>query len=132
VSPQSHKHSAMDKATKAWSMVVRARDRYCQSCGKPGVPNSQGLPIGGLDAAHIFTRNHFPTRVDERNGVALCRPCAMDFTEHPARWRTWARDHVGQELFDELQALSNSLDRPDWTAEVARLRRRLDHLRSAA
>jgi hypothetical protein len=125
VSPQSHKHSAMDKATKAWSLVVRARDRACQCCGRAGEANSQGLPVLGLDAAHIFSRNHFPTRVDERNGLALCRSCHQDFGAHPARWLTWARDHIGQELFDELQALSNSLDRPDWTAEVARLRRRL-------
>lgn len=117
-------------ADRLWSLVVRVRDRACQRCGRLGAPNADGLPVDGLEAAHIFRRAYGNTRLDERNGIALCGPCHREFTVGPVMaWWTWARDHVGQQAFDLLSAKAASLDRPDWPADTVELRDRLAALR---
>lgn len=113
-------------ADRLWSLVVRARDRACQRCGRLGMRNAHGLPVDGLEAAHIFRRGYGNTRLDERNGIALCGECHREFTNGPlTSWWTWARDHVGQQAFDLLSEKAASLERPDWAAQTVELRDRL-------
>lgn len=113
---------AKAEATRLHSLVVRTRDRCCQGCARPGYLNADGLPVMGLECAHILRRGLASTRTDERNGIALCSWCHADFTARPMAWLGWARDHVGQDVFDDLEAKSKDLSAVDWLAEVVRLR----------
>jgi hypothetical protein len=120
-----------EKADKAWSIVVRARDGACQACGIRGVYSSEHLPVLGLTAAHIVRRGYNNTRTDEDNGVALCPECHDDFELHT--WRTWVIGRIGQAAYDVLWAKARALDVPpvDWPAELGRLRQRISALRKA-
>ena len=113
--------SAKQTATTLWSEVVRARDAQCRNCGAAGQRNHRGLPVKGLEAAHIIRRGYGHTRTDERNGVALCPLCHGMFTRNPHIWEAWVPTEVGADLLAELQAKAKRTDHVDWDAEVSRL-----------
>ncbi len=127
--------SSKDEATRLHSLLVRARAGCCEKCGQPGGLNASGLPVLGLQCAHIVRRGYLNTRTDERNGVAFCTPDAAFFTENHQRFLTWVVPRIGHDTFTELVAKANSLevaDKPDWPTEASRLRRLLQRLTRAA
>lgn len=113
--------SARSTADRLWSDVVRARDGRCRNCGHAGHRNARGLPVKGLEAAHIIRRGYGHTRTDERNGVSLCPTCHAMFTHNPEVWEAWVPTEIGEELFSELRTKAKRTDHVDWDAEVSRL-----------
>jgi 5-methylcytosine-specific restriction endonuclease McrA len=73
------KHAA-DRLTADY---VKAREPMCRNCGS----------MGPLDWAHVFSRRHLSIRWDLANSMALCRTCHTFFTNKPAEWEQWCRDH---------------------------------------
>lgn len=86
---------------RLWSLVIKARDKKCQWCGKKE---------GKLDAHHIITkaRSGFAGRWDIQNGVLLCfychrGKCHGSYIVEYADWiRCWLHD---QDMdYDQLKA----------------------------
>jgi hypothetical protein len=113
--------SARDTADRLWRDVIRARDGRCRKCGSGGGRNHQGLPVVGLEAAHVLRRGYGHTRTDERNGVALCHLCHAGFTRDPDGWAEWITAELGEELLRTLRMKAKNTGHVDWDAEVARL-----------
>lgn len=127
-------NTARTSAVKLWSQVVRARVGCCQRCGVAGERSKENLPIAGLDAHHVISRNHANTASDERNGVSLCRSCHGWAHGHPIDFLYWWIEEVGgRDVWDDLWLrANNTLHRPDFAAEVGRLRQALYQIRRAA
>jgi 5-methylcytosine-specific restriction endonuclease McrA len=95
---KSHGERTADETA---SRIVRERDRYCVSCGRP--PS---------DAAHIHGRSRHQIRwlVGETtrtpgNIVALCRPCHDFYGRHPDLWRAFI-DEKWPGLWRELEQVN--------------------------
>lgn len=91
---------AKRKLDKLWSEIVRKRDGKCTFCGRED---------GKLDANHIMSRRHLATRWDVRNGNALCFTCHRRFHDDPVSGCNKAMNHVGLEIFCELQTMSRTI-----------------------
>ena len=82
-----------------FSLLIRARDVYCQRCGTLGEP---------LDCAHFHRRGHKSVRFDPRNAILLCRDChrlydgalRQEFARHQEK-------RLGVEVLADLQQDAN-------------------------
>lgn len=124
--------SAKSTADSLWRDVVRARDGRCRNCGLAGHRNARGLPVKGLEAAHIIRRAYGHTRTDERNGLALCPGCHLMFTVNPDVWEVWVPTEIGRPLLAALRAKAAQTTHVDWDAEVSRLAAIHERLLAAA
>lgn len=116
-----------------FSLLVRARDGRCAACGTRGRPNSAGLPVIGLECAHIIGRRYSATRVDPDNALALCGLCHRHYTDHPFAWENFVIKLRGRDEWDRLVAKSHDpLAKIDWAEETKRLRDELRPLLAAA
>jgi 5-methylcytosine-specific restriction endonuclease McrA len=90
------------KADTLFSLEVRERDKFtCQKCGKQGK---------FVHCAHIFSRNSLSTRYDLRNAVTLCYYCHIIWAHRcPAEFTLWAKDKIGNKIFETLRKLSQKL-----------------------
>lgn len=84
-----------NKADRLWSEAVRARDGFCQRCGRQP-------PEIVLQAAHVLSRRYKAIRWDLRNGLALCLGCHHFAHKQPVEWDWFVRDRLG-EMYDELR-----------------------------
>ena len=96
------------KLDNLWSKAIRAQG-YCEYCGRKE-------PEVTLHAHHIFSRRHFSTRWDVRNGVCLCTGCHL-YKAHKdiQEFADWVREHIGDTMLDILRVKANSLS--DYTKE---------------
>lgn len=126
---------ARNRADDLFSLLVRARAGRCavEDCTQIGRPNAQGLPVIGLECAHIMPRRFSATRVDEDNAVALCLEHHRHFTAHPFAWENWVIARIGRPAWDSLRAKAHDpRARVDWAVEAVRLRGDLQRLVRAA
>lgn len=87
---------------KLWSQAVRKKG-YCEYClRKP--------PEVVLHAHHIYSRRHYQTRWDLRNGVCLCNGCHL-YKAHKdiQEFSDWVRAHFGSTHIELLKNEVNSL-----------------------
>lgn len=79
-----------------WSKSIRQKG-YCELCGKRP-------PEVVLHAHHIFSRRHFSTRWDVRNGVCLCTGCHL-YKAHKdiQEFADWVLVHFGLDYIEELR-----------------------------
>jgi hypothetical protein len=91
------KKALIDKADRAFSTLVRKRDRMCLYCKRVHDHNK-------LYCHHIFSRKHMGTRFDEKNSVTLCWTC-HDGIAHtdPEIFRDWLIERIGQKEYDRLK-----------------------------
>lgn len=61
----STRKKAVLAADKAFSLMIRNRDRRCVVCG-----STERLTCG-----HLFSRAHYSTRWDPENAFCQCAPC---------------------------------------------------------
>lgn len=95
------KSRAIQKADKAFSLYIRARDPKCVTCGGETT-----------DCSHVFRRTHLATRWDENNAAGQCRSCHFyHHTQTEAALLNFARKRLGQKKYEDLMnrwgALSN-------------------------
>lgn len=92
----------MTAQDKIWSRQVKQRDSHrCRRCGK-------GAPEWKVEAAHIFGRGRQNTRTNPDNGLTLCVQCHRWGHENTAEFKAYVIEEIGQALYDELQALSET------------------------
>ena len=86
-----------------WSIRIRDRDRNCQKCGG----------IGGLQAAHIFSRGNLTMRWDLKNGIALCYACHIHWGHRrPVEFTLWVIGRLGEDKFAALKKKSQNIYDP--------------------
>lgn len=93
---------------KLWSEVVRSKGE-CELCGRRP-------PEVVLHAHHIFSRRHYSTRWDIRNGLALCNGCHL-YKAHKdiQEFSDWVQSKYGVEYIDEIRQKAHST--ADYTKE---------------
>jgi len=95
------KHSAktalIAQLDRAFSVLVRKRDRMCLYCKMVHDHNK-------LYCHHIFSRKHHGTRWDFSNAVTLCFSC-HDGVAHtdPEIFREWLIDRMGIKAYERLK-----------------------------
>lgn len=85
-----------------WSKAVRSKG-YCEYCGKKP-------PEVVLHAHHIYSRRHFSTRWNIKNGVCLCTGCHL-YKAHKdiQEFSDWVRAHFGSTHIEMLKVEANNL-----------------------
>lgn len=93
---------------KLWSQAVRQKG-YCELCGRKP-------PEVVLHAHHIFSRRHYSTRWDIRNGLALCNGCHL-YKAHKdiQEFSDWVQSKYGVEYIDEIRQKAHTT--ADYTKE---------------
>jgi len=91
-----------DKADDEFSIFIRLRDGMCRRCFKPGLPDSEGRRILGLDNSHFWSRGHENTRFDPLNCDALCRKCHEYFGGNPGDYTAWKENKLGPAEYKNL------------------------------
>jgi len=127
--------SARARADELFSLLVRARAGRCavEDCPVAGGRNAQGLPVVGLETAHVISRRFSATRVDDDNAFCLCAEHHAHFTAHPFAWENWVIARIGRPAWDALRAKAHDpRARVDWAVEAVRLRGDLQRLVRAA
>jgi len=79
----------------------------CVLCGA-------GFQVGNewLDCSHFHRASHKGTRWQKDNCDSFCRWCHEDFEKEKNqrhKYYSWKRNQLGQERFDELRILANSI-----------------------
>lgn len=98
-----NKDSYLNKTLdKLWSQKVRSKG-FCEYCGRKP-------PEVVLHAHHIFSRRHYSTRWDVKNGVCLCSGCHL-YVAHKdiQEFADWVLVHFGLEHIEDLRNKSHSL-----------------------
>ena len=91
-------HAEKDKLDIRWSELIKERDGHrCRHCG---------TTVKKLESAHIVGRSSFKTRWLLRNGLTLCFTCHAEYDQHRNNAESWLVNHIGKELWAELQWLS--------------------------
>lgn len=96
-------------ADDAFSKCIRESVAYmCERCGSVHTPSSQGL-----HASHYHTRGNWSVRFDPDNVSAHCYGCHQHLGSHPAEFKVWMRNKLGEARFDwlELRSVDASLGR---------------------
>lgn len=87
------KTRAIQKADKAFSLYIRARDPKCVTCG-----------ADTTDCSHIFRRTHHSTRWNETNAVGQCRRCHfIHHNQSESYLHDYARKKLGARKYEELR-----------------------------
>lgn len=109
--PTKKRKSSETKMTPedmAWARAVKDRDGW--ACQWPGcIRTKDNAGMGGIQAAHIFTRRKKATRLLEENGITLCG--GHHFYAHGGGARDFillAQDRLGLERFEELRQLAEA------------------------
>jgi 5-methylcytosine-specific restriction endonuclease McrA len=106
------KAKAIHAADKAFSLYIRARDRFCVTCGQ-----------ASSDCSHIFSRSHYATRWDENNSYGQCRGCHMRHHNQTESYLLdYAKGRLGKKRYEDMRKRWESVS--NWKAyqidEVAR------------
>lgn len=107
---------------EVFAKIVKARDRFCQACGRADWP----------EAAHVESRRYFAVRWDERNCIQLDRDCHMKFTMDPIAWVDWCIERMGREAWEANRARARRGGMPDTGWLLTELKARLKELEAAA
>jgi len=92
----------VSKEDKVFSDLVRLRAGWiCESCGKD-CSHQTGL----LHCSHWQKRANRSTRWHPLNAFAHCHVCHPKFENNPLMFDKWVAERLGQELADEIDALS--------------------------
>jgi hypothetical protein len=113
--------AATRKCDELFSKIVRSVG-YCVNCGSTSF----------LQCAHGFSRGYFATRWDDRNAFSFCRVCHVFYTHRPLEWDDWLHERWGDDLYDEIKALSLTHVKPDVFEVKAELALRWAELEAAA
>lgn len=89
-----------DKYDTTFSQFIKARDRFCQRCGKGD---------GKLECSHIFSRRHKGLRWDESNAKLLCFNCHRWWNENPPEATEWLKSVIGERAYDMLRIRANQV-----------------------
>lgn len=86
---------------KLWSQKVREKG-YCEYCGKKP-------PEVVLHAHHIYSRRHYSTRWDVKNGLCICTGCHL-YKAHKdvQEFADWVVTHFGLEYVEKLREKAHS------------------------
>jgi len=94
------------RVDEIFSKCIRERDDWrCQKCGHK--PESKQ----GLDCSHIYGRAKYSVRWHPLNAKALCVGCHRQWHSHPIESTKWIQSYLGEQKYQELQALKNQLVR---------------------
>ena len=108
--------TAKKKADTLFSKQIRALG-HCQNCGK-----TEGQVQ--LQCAHWISRRYSNTRVVAANAFCLCAGCHFFYTHNPTEFSRWAIDQRGEDVYQGLRELSQSISKVDWNATLKQLRER--------
>ena len=92
---KSERKKLVERLDKVFSLYIRRRDERCVCCGTDK----------NLQCGHLFSRNSYSTRWNEKNAYCQCASCNYrhEFDAYPLTnffLRIW-----GQEAYDELHTL---------------------------
>lgn len=90
------------KLDKLWSEVIRLKG-YCELCGRKSTEVV-------LHSHHIFSRRHFSTRWDIKNGLSLCNGCHL-YKAHKdiQEFSDWVQNHFGDEYMKEIREKAHTI-----------------------
>ena len=83
-----------DKLDILFASYIKARDKYCQRCGR----------MNSLQTAHFIGRRNRAVRHDGENSCLLCFSCHQHFHENPLEFVEWFKARLGDRNYDMLQA----------------------------
>ncbi len=120
--------SLKKKARKRGPTVAscdRDFSKLVRSVGRCEIGKVENCPSGNLQCAHGFSRRYKSVRWDVRNAWSACQGCHYWYTLRPLEWDDFLRERWGQDLYDELRALSLQLVRVDLKAVSENLKESL-------
>lgn len=100
--PRATRKGIKDELDRLTSLIVRARDRRCVTCGT----------TEDLQCSHYFKRRFLATRWNLTNCNAQCAKENEEHNKSPFRYREYMVKTYGEEALDALFALRNSVWRP--------------------
>jgi len=114
-----------DELDRVTSLLVRARDGRCVTCGT----------TEDLQCSHYFKRTFLATRWNLQNCNAQCARENEEHNKNPFRYRKYMVSRIGEDGLDALFKLRNSVWRPtddELRALLDDYRRQLREMRKAA
>lgn len=91
------------KCDDLYSKIIRSRG-YCERCGG----------TEWLQTAHIISRRFSNTRCDLRNAWCLDARCHRRLTDWPREHSQYITETIGSEVYEELKAKAESLEKVSW------------------
>jgi len=88
-----------------------------------------------MHCSHFKSRRYVKTRHSLLNVAPLCASCHKEMGDHPDKHTEWFTNWIGQEKYDRLIALHNSIAKPHkgWDMEKRKhwgeQEKRIDNLR---
>lgn len=100
-----------NRADQLFSDHIRKKAGWrCEKCGK--LCRINGIWIASLQASHYWVRNHWNTRYDERNVVALCATCHDRMGEYKrdenGEYDLWMKERLGDKGYKQLKLDANT------------------------
>jgi 5-methylcytosine-specific restriction endonuclease McrA len=99
---KSVRRKLKDELDRITSLLVRARDRRCVTCGT----------TENLECSHYFKRGYLATRWNLTNCNAQCSRENGIHNVNPFKYRAYMVKLIGEDGLDELFKLRNSVWRP--------------------
>lgn len=90
----SERMKLVKKADTYFSLYIRQRDGHCVTCG-----TKENLQCG-----HLFSRNAYSTRWDEKNAFGQCGSCNLSHEHDPYPLTKYFLTLFGEEEYDRLHA----------------------------
>lgn len=104
----------IDPADRIFSLYIRARDKACRACHRPGQPNADKLPVIGLQASHFWGRRAENTRYEPDNVDALCANChSLWGGEYREQYKAFKRKQLGEKRYISLELQHNTPKKKD-------------------
>lgn len=108
---------AKAKCDVLFSKIIR-NEGVCQRCGSTEF----------LQCAHIISRRYSNTRCDLRNAWSLCARCHRRLTDWPREHSHYITETIGSEVYDQLKAKAESLQKVDWDEVLIELKEKAKEL----
>lgn len=100
-----------NRADVLFSDYIRKKASWrCEKCKK--VCKVEGVWIASLQASHYHVRNHWNTRYDERNVIALCATCHDRMGEYKnaedGEYDLFMKERLGERGYKQLKIDANT------------------------
>jgi len=95
---KSNRKGKVKRLDNAFSLFIRARDRYvCVTCGLRG-----SYKDGVMQCGHLFSRQSYSTRWDEMNCYCQCKGCNNSHEYDAYPFTRYFIERYGLNAYDEL------------------------------
>ena len=95
---KSDRKKLVEHLDKVFSIYIRRRDKRCVCCGTDK----------NLQCGHLFSRNSYSTRWNDKNAYAQCSSHNLIHEHDPYPLTNYFLSMFGKEVYDDLHAVYSS------------------------